>query len=226
LYQPSKTIDLTALGVAWTQTPPCQLGVTESYAWTIPAGAVAVAEVAGNPMQLTVYSQKNAEAGTFTVTLVNSIALSSQSFTATPQITFNIEVLDPCATTTFHDVTVNPITMILGATHTQQFTEATTQTEQDNGGLRLCGDRVYDVVDGAGASVSWIAITGANPTYTITATPTDESLIGSTLPYKLKITLADARYSSILKEMALDTTITDATCNCDLLAWDTPSVQT
>ena len=132
-------------------------------------------------------------------------------------------MLDPCVTTTFHDVTVNSITMVLGETHTQQFTEATTAIEQANGGLRLCGDRAYVVEDSSGNPVSWIAITGANPTYTITATPTDESLVGSTLAYKLKISLADARYPAVIKRMDLDTTLTVATCNCDLLTWDTPT---
>ena len=31
------TIDLTALGVVYTQTPPCELAVTENLVWTIPA---------------------------------------------------------------------------------------------------------------------------------------------------------------------------------------------
>ena len=118
IYDPTMTIDLTALGIVYTQTPPCELAVTESYAWTIPAGAVAVSEVAGNPMQLTVVSNTNTQAGSFTVTLVNSIAYSAQSFTASPTVTFTIDVIDPCTTTAIHDVTVNPITMVLGATTT------------------------------------------------------------------------------------------------------------
>ena len=72
-------------------------------------------------MQLTVVSNKNTEAGTFTVTLVNTISYASQSFTDDPTVTFDIEVIDPCTITTIHDVTVNPITMILGATETQDF---------------------------------------------------------------------------------------------------------
>ena len=76
-YDPTMTIDLVALGVVYTQTPPCQLTVVESYAWTIPSGGVAVSEVSGNPMQLTVVSNKNTEAGVFTVTLVNTITYAS-----------------------------------------------------------------------------------------------------------------------------------------------------
>jgi hypothetical protein len=70
-------------------------------------------------MKLNIVSNKNTEAGAFVVTLVNTIAHAGQSFSAAPTITFTINVIDPCTTTTFHDVTVNPITMVLGATHTQ-----------------------------------------------------------------------------------------------------------
>ena len=56
IYDPTMTIDLTALGTVYTQTPPCELAVTESYAWTIPSDGVAISEVSGNPMQLTVVS--------------------------------------------------------------------------------------------------------------------------------------------------------------------------
>jgi len=69
-------------------------------------------------MQLTVVSNKNTEAGTFSVTLVNTLALASQSFTDNPTVTFTIEVIDPCTVTAIHDVTVNPITLILGAVDT------------------------------------------------------------------------------------------------------------
>lgn len=101
------------------------MAVTENKVWTIPADAIPVTEVSGNPMQLEVVSTINTEAGSFEVTLVNNIELASQSFTATPTVTFTIEVIDPCTETTIHDVTVNPITMILGATVTQNFNEAT-----------------------------------------------------------------------------------------------------
>jgi hypothetical protein len=70
-------------------------------------------------MQLNVVSNLSTQAGTFTVKLVNSITLAAQSgFSAAPEMSFDIKVLDPCTPTTFHDVTVNPITMVLGATHT------------------------------------------------------------------------------------------------------------
>lgn len=61
-------------------------------------------------------------------------------------------------------------------------------------------------------------------TYTITASPVEESLIGATLDYYLKITFADARYPNPVKRMSLPVTITAATCNCDLLTWDDPAV--
>lgn len=69
-------------------------------------------------------------------------------------------------------------------------------------------------------------ITGSASPYTITASPTDESLIGSTHAYYLKITFSNAAYSTPVKRMSLPVTITAATCNCDLLTWDSPSVVT
>jgi hypothetical protein len=78
-------------------------------------------------------------------------------------------------------------------------------------------------VDAADAAVSWIAVTGTNPTYTITALPIDEALIGSSHPYQLKIKFADAKYPNPEKKMPITTTIAAATCNCDLLTWDTPT---
>ena len=69
-------------------------------------------------------------------------------------------------------------------------------------------------------------ITGSGP-YTITASPILEALVtGSSLDYYLKITFSDANYPTPVKRMALPVTITDATCDCDLLTWDNPSVVT
>ena len=157
---------------------------------------------------------------------MNTVSLSSQSFTDNPTITFDIEVIDPCTITTIHDVTVNPITMILGAVVTQEFTEATVQTETDNAGLDLCGAKTYLIVDASDNAISWMPITGSGP-YTITASPILESLVGSTLDYYLKITFTDqSAYPNPVKRMSLPVTITDATCDCDLLTWDNPSIVT
>lgn len=79
------------------------------------------------------------------------------------------------------------------------------------------------MLDAAGAPVTWMPITGSNPTWTITASPIDEALIGSTLNYELEIKFADARYPTPNKKMSLPTTITAATCDCDRLTWDIPT---
>jgi len=97
--------------------------VAQSFAWTIQTeGTNQIKTVTDKPMQLTVYSAKSTEAGSFTVSLKNTITLASQSgFTATPTVTFLVKVNDPCVTTTFKDVTLNPVTMVLGATATATF---------------------------------------------------------------------------------------------------------
>jgi hypothetical protein len=52
-------------------------------------------------MKLTLVSNKNTEAGSFVVTLVNTITYPSQSFTDDPTISFTINIIDPCTVTTF-----------------------------------------------------------------------------------------------------------------------------
>ena len=48
IYQPTKLIDLVNdLGIIYTQTPPCELAVTENKVWTIPADAYPITEVSG-----------------------------------------------------------------------------------------------------------------------------------------------------------------------------------
>ena len=90
----------------------------------------------------------------------------------------------------------------------------------------LCGTRVYEVVDGNDDAVTWMPVTGSAEPYTITASPTEESLIGSTLNYFLKITFADANYPIPVRRDTLDVTVVSATCNCELLEWDNPTVVT
>ena len=99
------------------------------------------------------------------------------------------------------------------------------ETETSNGGLDLCGARVYEIVDDSDVGISWMPITGSGP-YTITASPIDEALVGSTLSYHLKITFANALYPNPVKRMSLPVTISTATCNCDLLLWDNPTIVT
>ena len=81
-------------------------------------------------------------------------------------------------------------------------------------------------MDSSNVAVPWMPITGSNPTWTITASPILESLIGPTLDYHLDIKFADARYPTPNKKMNLDVTITAATCDCDRLTWDIPSTVT
>ena len=89
----------------------------------------------------------------------------------------------------------------------------------------MCGKKVYVIVDSSDVPVPWMLITGSGP-YTITSKPIMESLIGSTLNYKLKITFADAKYPDPVKRMDIPVIITAATCNCNLLLWDNPAITT
>lgn len=65
-------------------------------------------------------------------------------------------------------------------------------------------------------------MSNSGTTYTITATPTDDSLValGQQL-FKVK-TILDL-YPNPIKRTDLYVTVVSATCNCDLLSWKNPS---
>jgi len=94
----------------------------------------------------------------------------------------------------------------------------------DNNSLWLCGDRNYVVVDSSDVAVPWISIAAAKPTYTITLQPVAEALVGPTLAYKLKITFKDARYPTPVLRKDFPVTISAATCDCNKLLWDAPTM--
>lgn len=84
------------------------------------------------------------------------------------------------------------------------------------------------MVDSNDDPISWMSIAYDSDTslYTITSSPTEEALLGSTHQYYLKITFSNANYPNPVKRMSVPTTITAATCNCDLLSWDPPAMVT
>ena len=74
--------------------------------------------------------------------------------------------------------------------------------------------------------MAWLNnISNAGSTYTVSAQPTDDNLVanGETV-YYLKVTLAN--YPNPVRQVQFKVTVVSATCNCDLLTWDTPSVAT
>jgi hypothetical protein len=194
----------------------------DSYSWTIASGGeLSISEVSGFPMKLEVQTNDKAHVGTFAVSLLNDLTYDSVTFNT--NIDFTIEVIDPCTITTIHQVTLVTETIVLGETVTQDFAEATCQVEVDYPAFgQLCGTRQYVVVDGTDTPITWITVTGSDP-YTITSSPTDESLVGLTHNYFLMVTFTDALYPTPVRREPLDITITSAVCDCTLLEWVAPS---
>ena len=130
-------------------------------------------------MSLSIVSNDKTHAGTFSVVLYNDITYDGATFNT--EIPFDIEVIDPCTETTIHSVTITSMTIINGEVGTQTFSEAGNVVEDNFPNLKpLCGTRTYVVVDGTDTPIDWITVTGSSEPYTITASPTEESLIGST----------------------------------------------
>ena len=126
------------------------------------------------------------------MTLTNTIVHSDGTFT--PSMTFDVQVNDPCRTTTITTVDITAgMTLELGNTATLNFLEAVDSVETSTNVLEICGAKSYVVLDpgNSDAVVDWISIAataGSPGTYTITASPILESYV-ATQSYNLYTTL-------------------------------------
>ena len=117
---------------------------------------------------------------------------SAQSFTETDTISFQVTIVDPCETTTINDAVFTPSTLTVtnGATATMTFPEVTDSVEVSNNIDTLCQSRQYTLLmDDLSTPADILTLTGdASSGYTITASPTLDSSVGTTT-YKLKTEL-------------------------------------
>ena len=148
-------------------------------------------------------------------------------------MTFDVNVVDPCRTTPIQSVDVAAgMTLELGNTAPLDFLEAIDDVETSSNLVAVCGPKSYVVVDpnNGNAAVSWISIaakTGVAGTYTITASPTDESFVG-TQSYNLFTTLDDyvTAHSHPGRTDTLTIVVQAATCDCSQVVRDHPSAST
>ena len=189
IYDPTKSIDLAATFAL--QTPPCDYTPSYTYTWTIPAGA----PITVNPSkasQIDIVSVLKSKVATYPVTFTNTIANSfGGTASATSTVTFDVVVLDPCNTATITPPTiVSTFTVVNGQSGTFTFLEAVDNVATANAISTICGARVYLMRnDSDSATISWLNITGpSSGTYTVTATPDDDTLEGQAIVYKLKTT--------------------------------------
>jgi hypothetical protein len=96
----------------FTQYPPCDYVITENLAWTIPPGAP-ITVTTGNKYQLKVQSYNMKDIKTYAVVFKDTATYLGGTWSS--EITFNIEVLNPCTRTTINAITVADITYELHA---------------------------------------------------------------------------------------------------------------
>lgn len=203
--------------------------MTEVFTWTIPGGAPITVDP-DNAEAVIVYTTDKTLHNTYTLTLVNTITHVDDG-TFTPTMTFDVDVLDPCRTTTINVVDVSAgITVRLGETQTLDFSEATDSVEVAAAVNTLCGDFSYSIVDPSDDTViPWISIAPHASTsglYTITASPTDENYRDSSPnSYELWTTL-DNYYPThhVGRRDTIVLTVQDAICDCSEVVWDSPAL--
>ena len=128
--------------------------------------------------------------GVYTVVLENTITHTDGSWVTS--MTFDVTILDPCESTTINPIDLGTgINVVLGETATLTFSDATDSVEVSKDIDTLCGNRSYKVTPpGSGAQITWITIDdNGDGTYLITASPTDETIVGSHHSYELFTTL-------------------------------------
>lgn len=228
VYDNSLAIDLST--IAYPQTPLCGYTVSETFTWTIPSGAPITVDSA-NPEKVNVQTTDDTKHGTYTLTLQNAISHANGSWT--PSMTFDVNVVDPCRTTAINSVDVAAgMTLELGNTATLDFLEAVDAVETSTQLKAICGTKSYVVIDPANSNnaVSWISIapkSGVAGTYTITASPTNESFIG-TQSYALFTTLDDYdnEHNHPGRTDTLTVVVNQATCDCSQVVRDNPTAST
>ena len=189
LYDKTHSVDLSSN--VYTQTPPCGYTTTNTHTWTIDSSSPITVNSA-NPQQIDIVSLDRTKVGTHSVTMTTLFEYATQSFTETDTISFVITITDPCETTTINDAVFSDATLTVtnGSTASITFTEVTDSVEVDNNIDTLCQGRTYTLLmNDESTPADFIALTGTAPgPYTITASPTLDSAVGSHT-YKLKTEL-------------------------------------
>ena len=133
----------------------------------------------------------------------------------TNSLTFDVVIADGCLSTSFDTLTVPDLTPAIGGTDTEDFTGINTLIDRDNNIVDLCGTKTYSILDSSNVAHTWISVaakTGVANTYTITASPTDDTLAGNTYTYKLKVELD--KDTSITQSYTFNVAPVVATCSC------------
>jgi hypothetical protein len=154
----------------------------------------------------------------------NTCPASNQTLTKTSE--FTITISNGCSDTTFVSaitLTTDPLAPNVGQTQTTTFTNIQTNAEVSAGVNDICGARTYRIINPSDTNAHpWITISGpTNRVYTITAAPTDLSLGGQSLSYRIEVTLTT--FSSVTTTYTFNVNPVTGICSCAAIQWLAPS---
>ena len=214
------------LAPQFTQVPACGYNIIENIVWTIPSGTP-ITEAGADRYVLNIESTDGLNHHqTVPVNLKNTVTYSSDVWE--PQISFSIEITDPCRTSTITPLTLTAMSVVLGAEEFQTFTEVADSAGTSYGGASVCGTRLYEILDfttGLTTSVATI-IDETLGNYKIRAHSTDENNEGG---HNLIVRITFVNYPLTTDgtfpkaETNLYLFISQASCNCRLITWDNPA---
>ena len=109
--------------------------------------------------QIVIVSTNNiSKLGSHTASVSIASTYSGTTFTTT--WSFNVNIVDPCASTTINSWVIGARSVRDGETDTYEFTEATDSIQVSNNVNTLCGPREYTVLnsDGTVPTNGWIVV--------------------------------------------------------------------
>lgn len=127
------------------QYPPCDYAIVESISWSIPTITDDTDAIeAVSDYRISVQSSTLSIHGVYSLTVTNSVTYEAQSWA--PSVTFDVDIKDPCKTSTITAISLTAMTVTLGESTYQNFAEAVDSAETTYG-TDSCGARVYTIVE-------------------------------------------------------------------------------
>ena len=203
-------MDLSDL--VYQQVPPCDYPLDEVFTWEIPDAAV-FAQNSANPERLDTTTLDKSKLGPWAQTLTNSMTYSATGQTFSSEVSFSIEITDPCITTELIQFTPDVLTVVNGEEASITFTEVTDSVEVGKNIDTLCGAREYAVyANDETTPAEWVALAGGPEEYTVTATPDLTPGFEGPYPFKLRTALTLYPEHAVMWT-ALSVVVTAADCD-------------
>ena len=222
LYEPTLTIDLT--NIAWTQSPPCDYPATNSGAWTNPEPNVVYVSPFSDFM-LSVSTLDKTKLGPISLTLVNTVEYGGESWT--PEITFDVTIVDPCDATVWVAGSIPTLSTLNGVPAEVTFDDIQDSVEVAKGINTLCGPRSYVITYQNDDPIDWVTVAQSADDEHVLVISADPTLDEHEGTKNLKAIVTLDYYPDIAAhETNFDVVISTPPCDCSLITYDIPSEQT